>query len=145
MSGSLYKIEGFQPPRYSYGLFLQGSFVKKALAQELPDSLQRELQEGGRCLAEKTFHDIPLSYQPYIFYESSDEKSKCLVTHVKVLGVQRDAHAIDIDPNFDDALLTDNNYIRYIPHNSDGFKQASTSLILWLNWLNVVNKRLQEK
>ncbi|MEK6828758.1 MAG: hypothetical protein AABY15_01435, partial [Nanoarchaeota archaeon] len=59
-------------------------------------------------------------------------------------GVQEDAHTLDIGPNFDFNSLMSDSYIRYVPHNIDNWTQASTSLILWLNWLNVIGKRLKE-
>ncbi|MEK6829712.1 MAG: hypothetical protein AABY15_06340, partial [Nanoarchaeota archaeon] len=101
MESSLYRIEGFQPPRYIFELSLQCGFAKGAFEKELPESLHRELQEEGRCLAEKTFSDAPIAYQPYIFLENFAGKTTCLLSNIEVLGVQEDAHTLDIGPNFD--------------------------------------------
>ena len=144
MRNSFYRIEGFEPPRYAFRLSLQGSFAKTAFEQELPESLYKELQGEGRYLIKQNFSYMPIDYKPYIFLENAAGKPTCLLSHVKVLGAQGDAHALDIEPDFNLKLSRPDDFVRYIQHNIDNWTQASTSLFLWLLWLSTINSRLKK-
>ena len=132
------------------GISLLSDFAKIVFEEGLSTDFYKNLIEQGKDLVKQNFpsyFNSPISflgYEPYIFAENEKRNLTGLLSHVKVPGSQGDAHALDIEPDFNLKLSRPDDFVRYIPHNIDNWTQASTSLFLWLLWLSTINSRLKK-
>ena len=151
MSGiPLYKIDGFKPPKYVFELSLLSDFAKITFEEELPESLYEKIIGGGKRIVEQNFPSYfvgstSIGYEPYIFAKNEKRNLTYLPSHIKVPGSQGDAHALDIESDFNFRFSKENSYVNYTPHNIDGWNQAHTLLLLWLTWISDVNSELENK
>ena len=147
----LYKIEGFNPPRYGLSISLLSDFAKIVFEEKLPEHFHKNIIEQGKYIVKQNFSSYfvgstSICYEPYIFAKSEKENLSCLPSHIKVPGSQNDAHALDLDfQSFNLKLSRENGYVDYTPHNIDGWNQAHTLLHLWLIWIINVNSELKGK
>ena len=151
MSGTpLYKIDGFKSPKYAFGLSLLSDFAKITFGEELPKHFHDNLMGKGKYIVQQNFPSYfkgstSIAYEPYIFAENEKGNLTCLLSHIKVPGSQGDAHALDIESDFNFRFSKENSYVNYTPHNIDGWNQAHTLLLLWLTWISDVNSELENK
>ncbi|MFH1310810.1 MAG: hypothetical protein ABIH65_00190 [Nanoarchaeota archaeon] len=143
---SLYKIEGFESPKYNFRISLLDSFVKIISKKELSKDFYENIIEEGKYLIKQNF-SAPLipNYEPYIFSKNEKGNLTYLLNSVRIPKIRKEAPVLDIYYNFDLKISNSEEYIDYFSHNIDNWMQASTLLLLWLKWISNVNLELKHK
>ena len=120
----------------NFSTYLKGDFAKKAFKEELNESFYQNLQERGKNLIKINFNEK--DFEPYHFVENSEGKFTNLLRGVFVPG---DACDLSIDGgNYGRILDNPNGALKkdfpliYVPHNIDNPLQASTTLMLRIEW-----------